>query len=95
MIDKIKLQIFNYHIQTLLLNLHQQDSALFEKVKGDAAYLARELFPVAAKALVWQQEKDGTWRAMYYSVAPDCPFIEQAKAKCEAHHQARFKDQLA
>jgi hypothetical protein len=71
-IDKIRLQILHDHIQTLLLNLHQQDSALFEKVKGDAEYLARELFPAAAKALVFEKTTpDGKGRSYTLAVISD------------------------
>ena len=101
------------------------DDEITQRRRAEAASLARELFPVRAKALAWEMEGDdicSNWidgrryRIRSFpgaSPSDDLPVncalcvgesanslqwlatIDEAKAWCESHHQARFLEQLA
>jgi hypothetical protein len=98
-IDKIKLQILYDHIEMLLLNWHQQDAAFFASVAGDAGYIARELSPVAAKALQWLGSRSGDYRV--FEIEPSAhepqilnmcghvPRYDPIGKWCKTQHEAR------
>ncbi len=73
-----------------------------------AAALARELFPPTAKPLVWVDNHAGAYtvhqilerfyprlRSNWDDIGPRCATKDEAKAACEAHHQARWLEQMA
>jgi len=81
-----------------------------DTARTEAAALARELFPPMAKALVWDDGSGGVWFAGIYSVIDHgegrfkavwaksmalFSSLAEAKAACEAHHQARFLEMCA